>query len=71
MRTLADFPLGSVWMRSPNVNPRGPILVINHFYALKRCSASVDHFVYLCLMSGRTNYCLKGSRDFDELLRLA
>lgn len=73
MRTLADFPLGSTWVRD-NERSRGydPILVVDHWTARPLCPESIDYFVYLCLASGRTHYCLKGSRDFDEQLeRLA
>lgn len=71
MRTLADFPLGSTWARIDLFGSTKPILVIDHFNAVNECQASVDYFVYLCLESGRKFYCLKGSRDFDAMARLA
>lgn len=68
MRTLGDFPIGSMWVRKGY----DPILVVDHYTSVNWCPESIDYFVYLCLTSGRTHYCLKGSRDFDEQLeRLA
>lgn len=66
VRSLSDFPLGSVWVRLDTTG-YNPIVVIDHWTAVKWYPESIDYFVYLCLMSGRTHYCLKGSRDFDEL----
>jgi len=63
VRTLSDFPLGSVWMVGSS-----PILVVDHFTATPWCPESIDYFVYLCLTSGRKHYCLRGSRDFEQLM---
>ena len=66
MRSLADFPIGSMWVRLDTTG-HDPVLVIDHYTAVKWFPESIDYFVYLCLASGCTHYCLKGSRDFDEL----
>lgn len=71
MRTLSDFPLGSVWARVDLFGSTSPILVIDYYTAVEWCPQSIDYFVYLCLATGHKHYCLKGSRDFEHLTRLA
>ena len=70
MRTLDDFPIGSTWEWAATVGHR-PIHVVNHCRPRPSPRGSIDYFVYVSLDSGAIDYCLVGSKSFEEFVRLS
>lgn len=70
MRTVDDFPIGSVWL---DVDTFGwsPVLVVGHWKPRPEPQGSVDYFAYVNLLTGRQTYCLVGSRSIELFQRVA
>ncbi len=69
MRTVDDFPIGSVWIDVDSFT-MAPVLVVDHWKPRPVPQGSIDYFMYVDLMTGRKTFCLVGSRSIELFARV-